>query len=206
MPPWIGPGPHDRDLDHQVVEAARAAAAAACSSARASRSGTRRPCRPADHVVGRRILRRDVLHAAIVPRRSRRSGRAHLRIAVSMPSASTSTLSRPSASRSSLSHWMTRAVGHRRVLDRHQLAERSARDDEAADVLRQVPRKAEQLARPARTAPDDGRLGIKPPRRSAADTSRRRPSMHAPWRGDRPVRVEARAPCRRRASRSSAGS
>ena len=23
MPPWIGPGPHDRDLDHQVVELAR---------------------------------------------------------------------------------------------------------------------------------------------------------------------------------------
>jgi hypothetical protein len=39
-----------------------------------------------------------------------------------------------------------RAVLHRRVLDRHQLGERSARNNEAADVLRQMPREAEQRA------------------------------------------------------------
>ena len=38
------------------------------------------------------------------------------------------------------------AVLHRRVLDRHQLGERPARDHEAADVLRQMPREAEQRA------------------------------------------------------------
>ena len=40
-----------------------------------------------------------------------------------------------------------RAVGHRGVLDRHEFLEQVARDHEAADVLRQVPRKAEQLPR-----------------------------------------------------------
>ena len=37
------------------------------------------------------------------------------------------------------------AVRHRRVFDRHQFGQRPAGDDEAADVLRQVPRKADQL-------------------------------------------------------------
>ena len=51
----------------------------------------------------------------------------------------------PSASRSSLSHSMTVRSGHRGVLDRHQLGQRAAGDHEAADVLRQMPRKAEEL-------------------------------------------------------------
>ncbi len=41
------------------------------------------------------------------------------------------------------------AVGHRGVLDRHHALEQAARDHEAADVLRQVARKAHQLARRA---------------------------------------------------------
>ncbi len=40
-------GPHDRDLDDEIVEFLRAAAAAASTSARGSRSGTRRSCRRA---------------------------------------------------------------------------------------------------------------------------------------------------------------
>ena len=38
------------------------------------------------------------------------------------------------------------AVLHRRVLDRHQLVERPAGDDEAADMLREMAGKADQLA------------------------------------------------------------
>ena len=45
------PGPHDRDLDHQVVEACAASGAAASTSARAIRSGTRRRVGALDHVV-----------------------------------------------------------------------------------------------------------------------------------------------------------
>ena len=39
------------------------------------------------------------------------------------------------------------ALLHRRVLDRHHLVEPAAGDDEAADVLGEMPRKADQLAR-----------------------------------------------------------
>ena len=42
-----------------------------------------------------------------------------------------------------------RAVGHRGVLDRHHALEQAARDDEAADVLRQVAREAHEVARSA---------------------------------------------------------
>ena len=101
------PGAHDRDFDHQVVEACAASVAAALPSARAIRSGTRRRCRRAracdrcrDPRPGCRLMRS--------PRRGRCGSAAKLlRIAVSMPSARMSTFSRPSASMSSLSHWMT---------------------------------------------------------------------------------------------------
>ena len=49
------------------------------------------------------------------------------------------------------------AVLHRRVLDRHHALEQAARDDEAADVLRQVARKAHELAR-QRDQPHDERI------------------------------------------------
>ena len=88
-----------------------AAAWAACSSARATRSR--------DVGAASRI-------SSSVPQR-----RAQHR-------ASTSTFSSLSASRSSLSHCTTRAVGHGGVLDRHQARELAARDHEAARVLRQV--------------------------------------------------------------------
>ena len=85
-----------------------ASAAAASSSARAIRSGTRRPCRPrrsCRRSPGRRPRISCIANGrAALLRDDRSSAR---RIADSMPSASTSTLSRPSASRSSLSHWMT---------------------------------------------------------------------------------------------------
>ena len=38
-----------------------------------------------------------------------------------------------------------RAVFHRRILDRHEFRHRAVRDDETADVLRQVPREADQF-------------------------------------------------------------
>ena len=69
---------------------------------------------------------------------------------VSMPSASTSTLSMPSASMSSLSHSMKVRSSMARVVDRHGLVEPLAGEHEAADVLREVAREAEQLARQGR--------------------------------------------------------
>ena len=148
-------------MDHAALDRARAArsrprppgrssgaaaGAAACSSAPGSRSGTRRRCRRG------RSCRRWARRRRACPASRARGGRAwrrcrssERRIALSMPRARMSTLSRPSASRSSLSHWMTLRSFIARVLDRHQLGHAVAGDDEAAGVLRQVARKADQL-------------------------------------------------------------
>ena len=64
---------------------------------------------------------------------------------VSMPSASTSTLSRPSAVDVVLVPLDEGAVLHGRVADRHDLDEGPARQHEAADVLGEVAREADQL-------------------------------------------------------------
>jgi hypothetical protein len=93
--------PDERHLDHQIVEVARPAGAAAWPSARAIRSGRHRPCRRRRACRRPAGLRRDVLHAVPPTRSSARW------IAESMPRARTSTFSSPSASRSSLSHWIT---------------------------------------------------------------------------------------------------
>ena len=63
----------------------------------------------------------------------------------SMPSASTSTLRMPTASRSSLSHSTILRVVHRRLDDRHDLVEPVPGDDEAADMLGEVARKSHDL-------------------------------------------------------------
>jgi hypothetical protein len=52
------------------------------------------------------------------------------------------------------------AVLHARVLDRHQLGHAAAGDDEAAGVLREMARKADQLRGELHPELDDRRLGI----------------------------------------------
>ena len=52
------------------------------------------------------------------------------------------------------------AVGHRRVLDRHQLGHAALGDDEAARMLRKMARERDQLRRQLHPEPDDRRLGI----------------------------------------------
>ena len=83
-------------------------------------------------------------------------------MAVSMPSASTSTLSMPSASMSSLSHAMMVRSCHGAVVDRHDLVEALAREHEAADVLGEMAREAQQLAREPERLPDRRVGGIEP--------------------------------------------
>ena len=101
-------GPHDRDLDHEIVEAARLQPRQHVHlRARFDLEHAERVA-VAHHVVDLRVLGRDVLQPQRRDRVKRdRCGRAHDGCSVSMPSASTSTFSRPSASRSSLSHWIT---------------------------------------------------------------------------------------------------
>ena len=68
-----------------------------------------------------------------------------------MPSASTSTFIRPSVSMSSLSHSMKVRFSMARVADRHRLVEPLAREHEAADMLGEVARKADQFVWQARS-------------------------------------------------------
>ena len=182
MPPWIGPGPHDRDLDHQVVEVRGLQARqhrhlrARLDLEHADGVGALASCRRP------RGLRRGMSCIVEAARRGMRRHRSSARrIAVSMPSASTSTLSSPSASRSSLSHWITVRSAIAAFSTGTSRVEQAARDHEAADVLRQVAREADQLAG-ERDQPRDHRVvGIEAAlraRRSGSDL-RGRPTRRA---------------------------
>ena len=101
------PGAHDRHLDDEVVELRAAASAAGSSSAPGSRPG-----RPRSRRRGRACRRPPDprpagSRACSGCRGGRRAARSALRMQVSMPSASTSTLRMPRASMSSLSQQMT---------------------------------------------------------------------------------------------------
>jgi hypothetical protein len=71
---------------------------------------------------------------------------------VSMPSASTSTFIRRSSSMSSLSHSMKVRSSIAALPTRHHLVEQPARQHEAADMLREMARKAEQFRMARSTA------------------------------------------------------
>ena len=64
---------------------------------------------------------------------------------VSMPSARTSIFENAEPVEVVLVPFDDGAVLHRRILDRHQLGQRPAGDHKAADMLREMPRKADQL-------------------------------------------------------------
>ena len=154
-PPQIGmdhvaldrPRPHDGDLDHQVVEAAR------------PQARQHRHLRPrldledadavdaAEHGIHRLVFGRDVGHgerpAALARHAVERTAdrcehaqRQHIDLHQS---------ERVDVVLVPLDHAASR---HARVLDRHQAVEPAARDDETADVLRQVAGKALQRPRP----------------------------------------------------------
>ena len=63
MPPWIGPGPDDRHLDHQVVEAARLQPRQHAHLRARFDLEHADGVAAADHVVGGAIFGGDVLHA-----------------------------------------------------------------------------------------------------------------------------------------------
>ncbi len=140
------PGADDRHLDDEVVEIARPHArqegelGAALHLEHADRIGV------AQHVVDRRILGRhggEVQVAAVMAadqleplaQAGEHAERQHV------------DLEDPQRVEVVLVPFDDGAVLHRRVLDRHQLVEPAAGDDEAADMLREVPREADQLPR-----------------------------------------------------------
>jgi hypothetical protein len=135
---------HDGDLDHQVIEAARLHARqhghlrARFDLEHAQRVGV------ADHVVDRRVLGRHVAHRERPP-----AHRAHQveRAADGGEHAEREHVDLQQAQRVEivLVPLDDGAFGHRRVFDRHQMRQLPSRNDEAADVLRQVARKADQF-------------------------------------------------------------
>ena len=133
------PRAHDRHFDHQVVVIRRFQPRqhrhlrARLDLEHADGVGV------LDHLVDRRILDRDVLHphAAEVERAADRREHAERKHVDLQQAERLEVVLVP------LDHG---ARGHRGVLHRHQLGHGSARDHEAADVLRKMAREADQLA------------------------------------------------------------
>ena len=164
MSPWIGPGPHDRHLDHQVVELA------------GLQARQHRHLRPALHLehahrigLAQHLVDRRILSGACRPCRRRSAavvrhqhGRSPRFMAVSMPSASTSTFIRLQVVDVVLVPLDEGAVGHGRVADRHGFVQPPLGQHEAADVLRQVAREAQQLGGQGRGAADLQVVRIEP--------------------------------------------
>ncbi len=144
----------DRDLDDEVVVTARREPRqhrhlrARLDLEHADR------VRAADHLVHGRILGRNIREVEFraAPRRDQRERTADRG---QHAEAQHVDLEEPELVEIVLVPLDYRALRHRRVLDRNQLIERPARDHEAAGVLRQVPRKPDQLARQREHAPDE---------------------------------------------------
>ena len=151
--------PHDRHLDHEIVEAARPEPRqhrhlrAALDLEDADRVGAATPCRRRPDLRRGCASRRRADRTprprlrACEARRRRGSSASALRIAVSMPRPSTSILKKPSVSRSSLSQGTTVRSCMRAGSTGATSHERLGREHEAADVDRQMARKPLELAR-----------------------------------------------------------
>ena len=134
-------GAHDRDLDDQVVECARLQARQHVHLRPAFDLEHADAVAPAQHVVDRRIVARDRRSSVMLAQADACRIRSNaLRMQVSMPSASTSTFIRPSASISSLSHSMKVRSSIAALPIGTVSSSRSCGQHEAADMLRQMAR------------------------------------------------------------------
>ena len=176
------PRPDERDLDRSGRRGSRAACAAGSASARGSRSGSRRRCRPRWISRVDRPGRRAGCARGRSARRAARAIRStQSSTAESIPSPSRSIFRKPASAHESLSHWQIWRPCHRRRLHRDELDERPRRDDHPARVLRDVARQAGDLARTARRTRASAasaacaRVGerARAPRRRGARSSRR---------------------------------
>ena len=140
-------GPHDRHLDDEIVEFARLQARQHVHLRPAFDLEDADASRPCTACRSRPVVGRHVGEAHVLAFMRAQIGRNALRMQVSMPSASTSTFIRPSASMSSLSHSMKVRSSIAALPIGHELVEPPARQHEAADMLREMARKAEQPRR-----------------------------------------------------------
>ena len=187
--------PHDGDLDHQVVIAARLEARQhrhlrpALDLEHADRvrpcTASRRPRRRRSACRARALRRSAADHLEALAQGRQHAERQHV------------DLVDLSASRSSLSHSMTVRSSIAAFWIGTSSSSRPLRQHEAADMLRQVPRKADQLRRSSRPARAADRSGPGRPRRRASDRCRcRRCPTPAAIRPR--CRATGRAPCPRR--------
>ena len=99
------PRPDERDLDGQVVEVLGPRAQERSASARGSRSGSRRRCRPAGSRRRRPGRRAGCARGRSVSPRRRAIRSTQSSTAESIPSPSRSILRKPASAQESLSHW-----------------------------------------------------------------------------------------------------
>ena len=199
------PRANDRDLDHEIVVTLRLAGAAASPFARATRSGTRPSCRRARSCRRRRRPR---------PERSRscswRPSKPLDQLEAAADRAQHAEAEHVDLQQTELLEIVLvplndGSLRHRGVLDRHELVERALGDHEAADVLRQMAREADQRSDEARASGAlSGSWDRSPPRRCALARSAP-PSHHCSERATAPTwPPRDRAPCRHRESRCAA--
>ena len=139
-------GPDDRDLHHQIIEFTRLETRQHAHLRAAFHLEDTHGIRLAQHIVDFRLFRRD-------------GGESQLLSAMPLDQLKSLADAGQHAERKhiDLQHAQCievvlvplddRAVLHRRILDRHIFVEAAAGDDEAADMLRQVAREADQLLR-----------------------------------------------------------
>jgi hypothetical protein len=153
------PGAHDRGLDHEVIEGARPQPRQHVHLRTRLDLEHAERIALAQHVVDARALGGNLLHRH---RRAAESADVIERAPDAREHAQRQHVDLEQAERIEvvlvpLDHG---AVGHRRVLDRHQAVEPVARDDEAARVLRQMARKAHQVLRQLHHLRDHRVVGV----------------------------------------------
>ena len=154
-----GPGAHDGDLDHQVVVTTRlqprqhAHLRAAFDLEHAHRVGG------TDHVEGGLVVVGDARQLEALPQLGANELHRPLQRAEHAQGQDVH-LDQAQRVQVVLVPLDDAAVGHRSVLHRHQARQVVARDDEAAGVLAQVPREADQLLRQLHPQPAQRRFGV----------------------------------------------
>ena len=160
--PLDRPGPHDRDLDHEVVELLGLQAGQHRHLRPALDLENADGIRPREHGVDLRPLGRDVGERRVVDAVGAAQEIQAATQAGQHAEAQHVDLHQAEDVDVVLVPLDEGAVRHRRVADRHGLVEAVAREHEAADVLGEVAREADERGREVEGLPDRGVLRVEP--------------------------------------------
>ena len=144
--PWIGPGRTSATCTVRSSRFSGRVSAAGSASARGSRSGRRRRCRPPGSRRRPPGRRAGCARGRSARRAGARSGRRTPRPRESIPSPSRSILRKPASEQLSLSHWQICRPAIAAGCTGHEVDQRPRRDDHPAGVLGDVARQAGDLA------------------------------------------------------------